>query len=96
MQMITSYAISSRCRMVHSSEIKPLSGSGCARVRRQWAGAVRACCVVVRAGPHVRAGIQALGSMPQPQRSLGGRGLQFELDRLECFERQINYMSKEA
>ena len=38
MQMITSYATSSRYRMVHSSEIEPLSGSGCARGRRLWAG----------------------------------------------------------
>jgi hypothetical protein len=36
----------------------------------------------------------ARGSMPQ--RSLGGRGLQFELDRQECAEWQIKYMSKEA
>jgi hypothetical protein len=49
---------------------------------------------VARAAPHMRAGIQARGRMPQ--RSLGGRGLQFELHRLEGFERQINYMSKEA
>ena len=36
--MITSYATSSRYRMMHSSEIKPLSGSGCARGCRLWAG----------------------------------------------------------